>query len=80
MSTTRKKINFKSVLTVIKNFIVSIPKRLRNLVAPQKVTWPTFKDSARRTGVVLVVSAVSACLILAMDTVLSLLLKIPFIV
>ena len=55
----------------IPSFVKSTPKKLHNLVAP--------KNTLRRTGAVLVVSAVSAVIIGIMDAAYALLLHVPFL-
>ena len=63
----------------IPSFIKSTPKKLHNLVAPKNVTWPSMRNTFRRTGAVLAVSAVSAVIIGIMDAAYSLLLHVPFL-
>lgn len=63
----------------MKKFIKDIPHTLREMVVPSKVTWPTPKETTKRTAAVIAVSGIAAISILLMDTMFSLLLKIPFL-
>ena len=79
MAKAAAKEKFFSAAKATKKFIFGIPHFLKEMVVPSKVTWPTAKETTKRTGVVLVVSGVSAVIILLMDTAFSLLMKVPFL-
>lgn len=79
MAKSSAKEKFFSAAKATKKFIFGIPHFLKEMVVPSKVTWLTAKETTKRTGVVLVVSGVSAVIILLMDTAFSLLMKVPFL-
>lgn len=72
----------KATIPFFKKALVKIRKPvhfLKNLVAPDNVTWPSFSDSCKNTVAVISVSIVFAVLLILMDTMFSLLLRIPYL-
>lgn len=68
------------------NVAVAMPKWLhgflhflKNMIAPDKVTWPSFSSTFKNTVAVICVCFVSAMLLILMDTLFSLLLRIPYL-
>lgn len=69
----------KTVAVVMPKWLYKILHFLKNMIAPDKVTWPSFSNSFKNTIAVLCVSIVSALLLILMDTLFSLLLRIPYL-
>lgn len=60
-------------------FVQKIGNGALQLVAPRHVTWPSAKNTRKRTAGVLSVCVASAIVIAAIDAITSVLLHIPLV-
>ena len=59
-----------------KNKIREVPSKVLNLLHPSSVTWLSVGETTKRTGVILVVVAVSSAFMVVADTAFGALLKL----
>lgn len=71
--------NKNNVAVVMPKWLHKALHFMKNMVAPDKVTWPSFGNSFKNTVAVICVSIVSALFLILMDTFFSLLLRIPYL-